>query len=107
MADSNFNEYLKEVQERDQRIIEETPLPTPKENNVWTLFGLFLGIASIIFSFFLQYDAMLGIFAMGLSVVGYTKKKNNTGLAAIICSGIGICLAIVLTAVHFSMMKNM
>ena len=107
MEESKFQEYYKQVKERDQKILEETPLPEAEGNNVWITFGLSLGIASIVFSFYTKFSVILGAFALVLSVIGYNKKKNNVGMAGIICSSIGFVLGIILAVGRYRLIQEM
>jgi len=103
MEENSFQEYYKEVVERDQKILEESELPEAQGVNEWIVFGLSLGIASIVFAFFTKYSIILGAFALLLSIIGYVKKKTNTAMAAIICSAIGLILSAILAAVRYGL----
>ena len=88
MEDGKFQEYYRQIRERDERIANEKSLPNVEGTNVFTIFGLSLGITSIIFSFFTRYSIVFVLLALLLSFIGRRKKKNNIADAGVICSGI-------------------
>ena len=101
VEDKEFQEYYKQVTERDRIIAENTPIPSAQGSNVWIVFGLSIGIATIVFSFFSKYSVVMGIIALVLSFVGYTKKKDNTAIAGLVCSLIGIILGAAFTLYRY------
>lgn len=95
MEQSSFQDYYKEVRERDQAIADATPIPEARGTSVWTIFGLAFGIVSMVMSWlYPAFGIVIGAIAAGCAVMGYMKKKDNTGMAAVICSALGIILSI-------------
>lgn len=106
MGDSKFQEYYQEVRERDEKLVNEKPLPQAEGINAWLVFGLSLGIASIVFSFFTKYSIILAIIALGLSFVGYRQKKNSLSKAGLICSTVGLVMSIIFTICRYVIMMT-
>ncbi len=104
MEDSKFQEYYQQVRERDE--IKESPLPSAEGVNVWIVFGLSLGIASIVFSFITKYSVVLAILALVLSFVGYKQKKNNVAIAGLICSTVGLILGACLAIYRYVLIQS-
>lgn len=95
MGNSKFQEYYQEVKERDEKLANNKPLPYTEGVNVWIVFGLSLGIASIIFSFFTKYSIILAVIALVFSFVACHQKKNNVSAAGLICSTVGLIMSII------------
>ncbi len=101
MGNSKFQEYYQEVKERDEKLANNRQLPYTEGTNVWTVFGLSLGIASIIFSFFTKYSFVLAVIALVFSFVGYRQKKNGVATAGLICSTVGFITSITLAVYRY------
>jgi len=106
MADNNFQKYYEQVRERDQKELENTKITVEEGTNTWTMFGLSLGIATIVASFITKFSIVIGGVALIIAIVGYLKKKENLSIAAIICSTVGIVLGILFTIVRVVMMMH-
>jgi len=106
MEENKFQEYYNQVRERDEKIANAQPLPSPEGVNVWIVFGLSLGIASIVFSFITKYSIVLAITALILSFVGYRKKKNNVATAGLVCSAVGLILGVICAVGRYVMMES-
>ncbi len=107
MEESKFQEYYQQVKERDEKIANERPLPEAEGVNAWIVFGLSLGIASIVFGFFTKYSIILAIVALALSFVGYRQKKNNVAIAGLICSCVGFFLSIAFAIYRYVVMASL
>lgn len=95
MEQSSFQDYYKEVRDRDQAIAEATPLPEARGASVWTIFGLAFGITAMVMSWLYPlFGIVIGAIAAGCAVMGYMKKKDNLGMAAVICSALGLIMSI-------------
>lgn len=94
MEESKFQEYYKQIRERDEKIANEKPLPNVEGVSVWIVFGLSLGIASIAFSFVTKYSIVLALVALIFSFIGYRKRKINIAVAGLVCSTLGLILGI-------------
>ena len=104
MEENTFQDYYDKIKERDQEQFEKTPLPEPSGNNVWTIFGLSFGIASIAFGFIFPYVIILALFSLVISGIGYGKKVCNLGKAAIICSVIDVIISLLALIPYFSIL---
>lgn len=98
MVENKFQEYYKAVRERDQHILEETQLPDAEGINVCALFGLTLGIGSIVLGFFTVYSAAFAVIGLILSALGYKKPLNRFAVPGMITSIIGFIISIGLAA---------
>ena len=107
MEESKFQEYYQQVRERDEKIARERPLPEAEGVNVWVVFGLSLGIASIVFGFFTKYSIILALVALALSFVGYRQKKNNGAVPGLICSCVGLFLSIGFAICRYFVMASL
>ena len=107
MEESKFQAYYQQVRERDEKIANERPLPEAEGVNAWIVFGLSLGIASIVFGFFTKYSIILAIVALALSFVGYRQKKNNVAIAGLICSCVGLFLSIAFAIYRYVVMASL
>lgn len=106
MEGKNFQDYYQEVKERDERIANEKPLPNPEGVNVWIVFGLSLGIASIMFSLINKYSIVLAVLALIFSFVGYRKKVNKVATAGIVCSAVGLILGVICAIGRYLLMES-
>ncbi len=104
MEQNSFQDYYNDVKQRDQQILENTPLPEARGTSVWSIFGLTLGIASVVCFFIPKIAIFIGLIALGCSVMGYIKKNENVALAGIICSAIGLIVSI--SIIIGNMMSN-
>jgi hypothetical protein len=94
MEEKNFQDYYSEIVQRDQKLADEKPLPKVYGTNVWTIFGLSLGITSIVLSLFTIYSLIIGSFALVLALIGYKRQEIRIAKVAIICSVVAIVLGI-------------
>ncbi len=105
MEDGKFQEYYRQIRERDERIANEKSLLNVEGTNVFTIFGLSLGITSIVFSFFTRYSIVFALLALLLSFIGRRKKKNNIADAGVICSTVGLIMGIIFIVFRFAVVK--
>lgn len=101
----SFEDYYQDIRVRDQKRLEDKPMPQGDRNNVSSILGLAVGISGIAFSIITKYSIILAIVGGILSVFGYVKKKRNVGLAGIICSSIGLILGIVFAVLKFEIFQ--
>ena len=95
MDQNSFQDYYKEVRDRDQAIADATPIPEARGASVWAIFGIAFGIVAMVLGWIgPKYGLIFGVIALALSVVAYMKKKDNYGMAAIICSGLCVVISI-------------
>ena len=102
--ESKFQEYYQQVRERDEKIANNQPLPQAESVNVWVVFGLSIGIASIVISFFTKYSIILALVALTLSFVGYRQIKNSVSISGLICSCVGLFFSIIFTIYRYLIM---
>lgn len=101
MSETDFQHYYREIRERDKKAEEEAPLPHISETSVWTVFGLSVGIASIIIGIFTSYAVILAGFSLFMSVAGFIRNRTDTlGIASVICSAAGVLFGIAMEAVR-------
>ena len=107
MTESKFQEYYQQIKDRDEMIAAEQPLPKADGVDVYIVFGLSLGIASIVFGFFTKYSIILALLALILSFIGYRHKRNiNVSIAGLICSCTGLFLATALAIYRYAVITS-
>lgn len=99
MDESKFQEYYQEVRERDQKIADERPLPEAKGVNVCSIFGLALGISSMVLAVTTRYTIVLAVIALLLSFLGYRKQNCGISIAGLICSSLGLLMGILVCVI--------
>ncbi len=77
----------------------------PKRTNGMQIAGLVLGIISILFGCCGSWIAVvLGVVGLILAIIGNKKGKNGVGTAGLVCSIIGIALAVIMIAISMTVL---
>lgn len=101
MKESEFEAAYKKVRERDEKSANEQPIPEAEGINVWVVFGLSIGIASIVLAFITKYSVLFALVAMALSFIGYRKKRGSQAFAGMVCGSVGLILGIVFSIARY------